>query len=400
MNRSLHFPSLAAPAFTLFGALLVLVGVTQHELATRLHLGLADSGLLAAAMVLGVGIGVLAAGPLVDRLERRLLFVASAGATGIALLTVDSSMGFPRALAHLLFAGVGGGLYETLLNTETIERYAERSVRAMTLFHATTTVGAIATPLVLNGLASRGFAGDFPAVFRFIGAAHLLLAGLALGSPFGVPARSSGATRTDVPARETARVMTPSLAALCIAAFAYIGIESTMTAFSVPYAVDGLGLDAERGRAAISTLWLGLLAGRLVFAWRVGANGVRPAVSAGLAAGAVLALGVAFGWTAIELVTALVGFALGGVFPLLVALAGRRTPHATGSAVGLVAGLGSMGGFVVPWLTGIAGDQLGVTPALGALSLWCAVVAIAALYAERAHARSRDGAGRAAREPS
>lgn len=380
MTRSLPFAPFATVAFTLFGVLLVLVGATQNEIAESIGLDLAGSGLLASSLVLGIGVGVLAAGPLVDRLERRFLFVASAGATGLALVTTDPSMGFPRALAHVALAGVGAGLYETLLNTETIERYQERSVRVMTLLHAATTVGAMAAPLLLNALTGRGFASDWTGVFGFVGAAHLALAGLALATPFGRPAR-----RTTEDAAPRGRVLTPGLAALCVAAFAYIGVESAITAFAIPYAVDGVGLGPERGRTAISALWMGLLVGRLVFAWRATADDVRPAIAAGGAAGAVILAGAALGWTSIELLVAIVGFALGGVFPMLVALAGRRTPHATGSAVGLVAGLGSLGGFVVPWITGLAGDALGIRFGIGALAVWCVLVALAALYADRAH---------------
>lgn len=377
--RSLSFSPFATLSFALFGALLVLVGITQDELALAIDLDLSRSGLLASSLVLGIGAGVLAAGPLVDRLPRRMLFGVSAGAVGLALLTVDASMGFSRALAHLLVAGMGGGLYETLLNTETIERYQERAVRMMTLLHAATTVGAMAAPLLVNVLTGAGLANDWTMIFRLIGAAHLVLVAFALVTPFSEPTRQ-------IPVQvKRERVLTPGLAALCVASFAYVGVESALTAFSIPYAVEALDLAPERGRTAISTLWLGLLAGRLVFAWRVktDSSSARPAILAGGTAAAALFAGVALQWTAIEVLVAIVGFALGSVFPMLVALAGRRTPHATGSAVGLVAGLGSLGGFAIPWLTGVAGDRIGIAAAIGGLSLWCVVVAFAALFAER-----------------
>jgi fucose permease len=102
----------------------------------------------------------------------------------------------------------------------------------------------------------------------------------------------------------------------------------------------------------------------------------------GGAAGLVLAAGVTLGWSQIEVLLVLVGFALGGVFPLLVALAGSRTPHATGSAVAVVAGLGSAGGFVAPWLTGLLGDAVGIATAFAALAGWCGLIVLTALLAE------------------
>jgi FHS family glucose/mannose:H+ symporter-like MFS transporter len=363
--------------------MLVLVGTTQHELARNLQLDLARSGLLASSMILGIGIGVIVAGPLVDRLNRRALFAGSLLTAAAALLTVDANMTFSRAIAHVTLAGIGGGVYETVLNTETIERYGARSVRMMTLLHSATTIGAMAAPLLLNALTDTRAIEDWATVFRAVGALHVALFLLALATPFTAPVRArahSGDTH------EAGGVLTPALVALCVASFAYIGVESAITAFAIPWAVDGLALGPERGRSAISMFWVGLLVGRIV-SWRFAVDDTRPAVAAGgLAAVSVLA-GVAFGWTAIELLVALVGLCLGGVFPLLVALGGRRTPWATGTAVAVVAGLGSLGGFVVPWLTGILGDLAGIDVGIGALSLWCVLIAVAAAYAEHLHSR-------------
>jgi hypothetical protein len=53
-------------AFLVFGVVLVLVGANQAALARDLALDLSRSGLLGSALVLGIGMGVVGAGPLVD----------------------------------------------------------------------------------------------------------------------------------------------------------------------------------------------------------------------------------------------------------------------------------------------------------------------------------------------
>ena len=68
---------------------------------------------------------------------------------------------------------------------------------------------------------------------------------------------------------------------------------------------------------------------------------------------------------------------------VLITLAGLRFPQARGTAVGLTTGAGALGGFVVPWLHGGLGDAAGVALAVGALGVWCAVIAAAALAARR-----------------
>ena len=90
-----------------------------------------------------------------------------------------------------------------------------------------------------------------------------------------------------------------------------------------------------------------------------------------------LILGVVLEWNAVEAFFGAVGFALSFVFPLVVALAGTRTPSAPATGVALVAGIGSGGGFVAPWLVGAIGDAKGVAFAFGTLAAWCAAVAVA-----------------------
>ena len=71
------------------------------------------------------------------------------------------------------------------------------------------------------------------------------------------------------------------------------------------------------------------------------------------------------------------GLALSGVFPLMIALAGQAIPEARGKAVGVVAGLGSVGGFALPPLTGALADLSGIEIAILSLSAWSLAIALA-----------------------
>jgi FHS family glucose/mannose:H+ symporter-like MFS transporter len=370
--------------FLLFGAVLVLVGASLDDIRAQQDLDLTRAGLLVSSLMTGLGIGVLAGGPLVDRLPRRPLFFAAASATGAALLAVAPDQGFWTLFALLVVAGAGGGLFETILNTVAIDRYGRESVRMVSLLHSGASVGAMLTPLAILWWARSSGDADWTVAFRVTGALHLLLALLAtltpLGSPIGAAARSSP--------ESPGRILTPTVILLCVACFAYVGVESALTGLAIPYARGALELAPDRGRSAISVFWLGLLAGRLLFAARAGGlDDARAATVMGGIAGALLAFGVGFAWGALELMLAGVGLALGGCFPLLVTLAGRWTPQAPATGVSVVAGVGSAGGFAVPWLTGFVGDAAGVAFAVGTLALWSGVIAVAALLAQALRVR-------------
>lgn len=360
-------------AFVLFGGVLVLLGANQHALAESLSLDLSQTGLLGACMAFGIGLGVVVAGPMVDRFPRRPIFLAAILVTGAALVSVDVEMGFSRALVHIALVGFGGGVYDTLLNAVTVERYRDTSSRPLSLLHAGASVGAVLAPPVIGWLTETH---DWSWSFRATGASYLVfalwVAAVPLGAPQAHAARSDGVPRKGV--------LSPAILALCCVAFAYVGVEGAITLFAVPYAVDGVGLSADRGRNAISVFWLGLLVGRVALGVYRGGVGPRLLSMMGGASVVTILVGVATGLHLIELWVFASGLALGGVFPLMVALAGRAAPHAPGTASGTVMGFGALGGFVVPWLAGALGDSTNIVVAMGALAVWGVVIAAAALF--------------------
>ncbi len=320
------------------------------------------------------------AGPLFDRYPRRPLFVGSTLVAAAALLGVEREMGYARWLAHAAFAGAGIGLYDTLINAVVVQRYRERAVRPMLAVHSAATVGAMFGPPLVGWIASTH---HFTDSFHALGWAHVLLAGWAACVPLPGPE-----PRVPTPDREArASLALAPLIPLAAVAFAYVGVESSVTVFAVPYASEALGLDAARGQLGISAFWLGLLVGRVAL---LGARvldthalDARVLLASGAAATVVLAATASFAGTPLEVALFALGAALGSIYPVMIALAGQAAPSARGMATGLVAGAGALGGFAVPWLTGAAGDAAGIGLGFGSLALWCAAIAVAAALAHR-----------------
>jgi fucose permease len=378
MRRLCYMPrvlALAFVGFVAFGVVLVIVGANQGDLATALSLDLSASGLLGASLSLGIGGGVLVSGPLVDRWPRRPLFVGSSAAATAALLAVNAEIGFPRAFAALFALGFALGFYETLLNTVVVERHAPRAARPLTFVHSGATLGAMLGAPAIAWLAARsGWTATFTASAAVFGA--LAVAGLALR--LDPPARPE-ATFADEPGegRVTLAILPFAGVAAC-----YVGVETAVTLFATPYA-RALELGVERGVAAISAFWLGLLLGRLGFlAWR-GPVDSRLLVAAGFASAALLGAGVVAETHALELLVGGAGLFLGFVFPVFVALTTQRFPAARGTATGLVTGAGAAGGFAVPWLAGAVGDRFGIAAAFLSLAGWCLALAACAIAARR-----------------
>ena len=165
-------------SFLVFGMLLVLVGANQADLAASLALDMEGTGLLGASLSLGLGLGVLVAGPVVDRLPRRPVFCFATAMAGACLFAVESDIALVRAALHVGWAGFFAGVFETLLNVVAVERYAERSSRPVTFLHAAATLGAVIGPPFLGWLTlDEGFVLGFRAT-------ALAMFGLALWGAF------------------------------------------------------------------------------------------------------------------------------------------------------------------------------------------------------------------------
>lgn len=367
---------IGSAAFLLFGVLLVVLGACHSGLASSLELDHTAFGLLGSALSAGIAVGVLVAGPLVDRYPRRPIFLASTLIVAAAVGSVATGMSLGRALLHVAAMGLGAGIFDTLLNALTVERWRENSVRPMAWLHAMVPVGAIATPWLVS---QTGGAEQWVDFFHAIGAAFLALSAWVALTRLPSPA-SRAATGDRV---GWAPFLRPAFVALCVVGLAYVGVEAALTLFAVAYSTAGLELTEAHGQRAISAMWLGILTGRLLLMLTRGSADARAIALSGLVAASLIAGGTWLGLPHVELLMAACGLALSGVFPLMVALAGQLIPQAPGKAVGLVAGLGSLGGLVLPPLTGAIADATQISIAMGSLAAWCVLISAAGLVAYR-----------------
>ena len=273
-----------------------------------------------------------------------------------------------------------------MLNTLIVEEHGTNAPRRLLFIHASATAAASATPLLIS------FARDFSPLtwydaFRIAGFAHIALIVGASFVPMRSAPRRDDTVNTVNTANDEYRTAEPSpkddrlaLAAVCVATFAYVGVESAISLFVADHTTTELGFDAARAARTISAFWGGLLVGRLAIGFAP--RPVGAGTTSALAAVAALLM-LAFGSGVIgvpELAMASVGFFLGGVFPIMIGLAGIALPSSAGTAVGLAGGLGSLGGFVVPWLTGRLAHEHGLPFALSTLALWLIALVLATAF--------------------
>lgn len=362
---------------------LTLVGANQADLARDLDLSLSQTGMLLAALGLGVIFGAPSAGRLIDRGVRKPIFCFAFLLMAFALLTIDAKMSFWRAFTQIAVSGFAAGMYSTALNTVFSERKSAAPARSLMILHSSVTVGAILGPLWVQAITQSEPFGHWTLTFRLVGVAHLLLALVVLGLKFSPPAHATLAPSLFILPRK--KLM--PLLLLAGIGFAYIGLEAAVMGFAVPYASDVLGLTVQHGQWAISTYWLGIFLARLLGSSmsRIPQNGLL------FFAGALGTVTVLFfTYTLrpeIEWFTGLLGFSIGAVYPLVLSLVGGAIPEARARNIGLVIAIGSVGGTAIPWWTGLLGDYAGMRMAMLSTAAWCVLISLIALA--RIHKRHR-----------
>jgi fucose permease len=168
----------------------------------------------------------------------------------------------------------------------------------------------------------------------------------------------------------------------------YVGLEIGVGNWAYGYLVEARSLPGLVAGYAVSGYWLGLTLGRFVIspvAARIGLTVAQLMYSclAGIMAAAMLVwLVPASGATAMGFV--LLGFLLGPIFPTTMAVTPQLIPpRVVPTAIGVMNAGSAIGGAVLPWLAGVAAEDIGiwtlppvaVVLALLMLAIWWRLVA-------------------------
>jgi MFS family permease len=350
---------------TAFSSLYARLPALQHDLR------LSDPAL--GALLLATAVGLLLAQPAAAAVAARRGSAAVTRASALGLATVlplPAVAPTPVALGAALAAlGVCNGALDVAMNAQgiAVERRSARRVYAS--FHAALSFGAVAGAAAAGAVAALGIS---PALH--LAALAALLAGAAHGAGRRLLPDSAALGPT---------VVAPSraLATLGVVAFCCLLAEGAVFDWSAVYLRRSLDAGEAMAAAGLAAFSLTMGVGRLTgdrLADRFGAV----ALARGGAALAGTSFAVAL--LAASPPAAIAGFALLGaglaaVFPLALAAAAARTPHApTAPAIAAVSTAGYLGLVCGPPTIGLLSGLVGLVGALAVLVLLCGVVVLLA----------------------
>jgi len=380
-------------SFLLLGWTSVLVPALIRQLESRFGVDDAAIGIYYFIYSAAYASSSFAGGLLVERLGRPVVLPAAAGLIGAGLLIGGIGPVWLVFVLGAIVLGLGGGAIDGGINGLALAISGEGRGRALNLLHLTFAIGAFISPVVVGQLVDRGVAWE--AIFIATGGVALLLAIVlrATGLPSGVRRGAAADAGATPPSAVGGSLLVP-LALLAIAIGSFVATEIGVSNWIIRFLAS---VPVTTATAALSAFWGGLALGRL-FAATYSDRFSHSAFAAIASAVAGVGVIVAVIAPSVELSVAgfaVAGFAMGPIFPMIVALGGDLYPDRLAATGGTLTGAAVLGGMVYPPLIGLMSARFGIgTGLLGAAGL-SFVSAAAILGAARIRDRRVVEAGRA-----
>jgi fucose permease len=371
--------ALSAGVFAVMGAGITLPGALLPRLLDEFQVTLLQAGSMLAFQPVAYLLAVLAAGRVLSRFGLPTVLAGGVLAFGLGLAGFGAADGWLAGAAMLFVSGIGFGLMEVGANTLLVLVGGARSSNLLNFAHLFFGVGSFIAPALATRAVQAGVSWRLP-FFVAAGAAALVAAGW---RTVPAPAQRSAAAEAEADPVGAPQRMVFLLAALL---GLYVGVETGIGAWLTKYLVSVHHSTLADAGNVLSLYWLALTVGRLLLslsAHRVSEPLLILALSLLSTVGVAAALlltgserGAAAGF-------AIAGFGFSGIFPGVIALAGRIGPRDTGRVMSVVVTGAAIGGIVVPWVMSAIADAAGMTAGMGFYLAMCALMTALAAAARR-----------------
>lgn len=329
----------AVMAIFVYGMIAAMLGSILPDLSKRFSLSPAQNGTIAMTQAIGLVIGSLLQGPLIDLQGKKVGMVLGLGLIAIALFLLPKSKGFGSIRLYMLVLGIGGGVIVAGANALVNDVKTDNPAALFNGFNTFFGLGGIATPFIAANLLG-GNSFRLCNLTAALTVATLAFHGMTdMPKPSGVVSFQVG----DVPAL----LGNPGLFLPALLLFLYVAAEVGVWNWLVKHLI-AQGIEEKKALNILSFGFaLGLLAGRLLVAFIPALKELPPttllmASSIGIAVTTYLMLQFKDANLAWGMVF-LAGVAMAPVFPTALSVVGAKFTTSTATAIGIAVTCGWLG---------------------------------------------------------
>ena len=363
-----------------YGIVLSLPGTVLGlpETAAELGLTLTSRGSLISALFVGLLLGSLLSGPIVDALGYRASLALSSGLVALAMPLLAVMRTPLLAGLTIVALGVASAGMNTASNALSSDLFpGERAIR-MNRLAILVGIGGVMMP-VTTVVASVAVSWRTVVV-----AGGVLAAVVALACAWVPPATAIASPPHSLGQSLRWFARQPGFVWLAAALLLGGGNEAALAGWISTY-LQAAGFSASASTWILASHWVGLIVARVTLSPRVERTKavavVRSAVTAAVCV-AVFVLVGAHVWLAV--MPFLIGCAIALVVPTMLAHAGDRYPGNMSALFGLLLTLLQVGGIALPAAIGVISDRAGLRPGVSLIAFSCLCVALLVWLARHA----------------
>ena len=363
-----------------YGIVLSLPGTVLGlpETAAELGLTLTSRGSLISALFVGLLLGSLLSGPIVDALGYRASLALSSGLVALAMPLLAVMRTPLLAGLTIVALGVASAGMNTASNALSSDLFpGERAIR-MNRLAILVGIGGVMMP-VTTVVASVAVSWRTVVV-----GGGVLAAVVALACAWVPPATAIVSPPHSLGQALRRFMRQPGFVWLAAALLLGGGNEAALAGWISTY-LQAAGFSASVSTWILASHWVGLIVARVTLSPRVERTKAVAVVRSAIAAAVCVVVFVLVGahvWLAV--MPFLIGCAVALVVPTMLAHAGDRYPGNMSALFGLLLTLLQVGGIALPAAIGVISDRAGLRPGVSLIAFSCLCVALLVWLARHA----------------
>ena len=337
----------ACLALLLFGITFLTLGSILPLLTSKFEAKGLNAGVLVSILPVGVMLGSLIFGPVVDRYGYKLLLVFSILISAVSLQGLAFTSSLPVLYTCIFFTGFSGGIINGGTNALVADITTENKGASLSLLGVSYGIGAFGMPFLLGTLSTHF---PYSNILSGVGLFMLVPAAYFLFIAFPAPKLEQG-----FPLKEGSRLLKqPVLLLHGLFLFFQSGAEALSNNWTTTYMQQRLNVDNEDALYALSFSVLGLTVARLVLGsllTRFSSIKIMIVSLLLIAAGNILLMNAStYGVAFVAVIVTGLGLAAG--FPVILGYVGQLYKDLSGTAFSIALVIALVGNTLLNYLFG------------------------------------------------